>query len=167
MSDFGCSRQVLQLDVEQTQDQPMTPNMVTLWYRAPEILRESSSYGLPSDVWSLGITLVEMERGRAPFQCSSEMSMLRDIFDTLGRNGLRPQQSGSRWWGRTYGNQFEELVFGTLGRNGLRPQQSGSRRWGHTYGNQFQELIDKMLVADPGRRISAREASRHSFLDGA
>lgn len=31
-----------------------TPNIVTLWYRAPELLLQCSTYGVEVDVWSIG-----------------------------------------------------------------------------------------------------------------
>ena len=39
LSDFGCSREILPLGLDQAPEQPMTPKMVTVYYRAPEILR--------------------------------------------------------------------------------------------------------------------------------
>ena len=54
----------------------MTPDMVTLWYRAPEIFLKGNDYGLPSDVWSVGITFAEIENRVAPFRESNEIRML-------------------------------------------------------------------------------------------
>ena len=86
----------------------MTPNMVTIWYRAPEILMGHKTYSLPSDVWSLGVTCVEIERGRAPFQASTDVLMLRDIFQAVG--GHVPMQPPARRWGYLYGVHFQKLV---------------------------------------------------------
>ena len=83
LSDFGASRDISLVDVEQVQEQRMTPGMVTLWYRAPEILM-GQTYALPSDVWSTGVTLVEVEQGRPPFQQKSEVSMMADICNVVG-----------------------------------------------------------------------------------
>ena len=62
LSDFGPSREKLPLGLDQAPEQPMTPGMVTVYYRAPEILM-GQTYALPSDVWSTGITFVQ-ERNR-------------------------------------------------------------------------------------------------------
>ena len=59
LSDFGASREILPVGLEQVPEQIVTPGMVTLWYRAPEILM-GQTYALPSDVWSTGVTLVEV-----------------------------------------------------------------------------------------------------------
>lgn len=38
----------------------MTFNVVTLWYRAPELLFESSYYSPAVDIWSIGTLMAEM-----------------------------------------------------------------------------------------------------------
>lgn len=37
-----------------------THEVVTLWYRAPEVLMGLKSYGLPVDMWSVGCIISEM-----------------------------------------------------------------------------------------------------------
>lgn len=59
--------------------------MVTLWYRAPEILLGSKEYTEAADIWSLGCIFVEIATGgTAPFRGKSEMLMLISIFSVLG-----------------------------------------------------------------------------------
>lgn len=43
---------------------PMTSRVVTLWYRAPELLLGSTDYGVGIDLWSAGCLLAEMFLGR-------------------------------------------------------------------------------------------------------
>ena len=42
------------------------------------------TYALPSDVWSTGITFVEVEQGHPPFQIETEFKLVREIFQTVG-----------------------------------------------------------------------------------
>jgi len=42
------------------QDQPLTSRVVTLWYRAPELLLGSTEYGPAIDLWSVGCILAEL-----------------------------------------------------------------------------------------------------------
>lgn len=44
--------------------QPLTNRVVTLWYRAPELLLGSSDYDVGIDLWSVGCLLAEMFAGR-------------------------------------------------------------------------------------------------------
>ena len=57
--------------------------MATLYYRAPEILL-GQTYGRSSDVWSTGITFVEVEQGHPPFQTETEFKLVREIIQTVG-----------------------------------------------------------------------------------
>lgn len=50
-----------------------TPGMVTLWYRAPEILLGASNYTAAVDIWSLGCIITEMYLGHMIFQGNTEI----------------------------------------------------------------------------------------------
>ena len=52
----------------------MTPKVVTLWYRAPEILLKCGEYGKPADVWAVGCILAELlNKGRPIFAGHNEI----------------------------------------------------------------------------------------------
>lgn len=85
LGDFGCARKLLpEVDGASQQQQALTQDVCTLWYRAPEILLSHDGYGYASDVWSLGIVMVEMQNGIPPFRGSSEIGMLLAMFKMLG-----------------------------------------------------------------------------------
>lgn len=54
--------------------------MVTLWYRAPEVLLNTQRYGCPIDIWSVGCIFAEMAQGKPLFQGDSEIDQLFRIF---------------------------------------------------------------------------------------
>ena len=58
--------------------------VVTLWYRAPEVLMESTRYSTPLDIWSCGCIFAEMATGRPLFPGSSDNDQLNRIFRILG-----------------------------------------------------------------------------------
>jgi serine/threonine protein kinase len=61
-----------------------TKEVMTLWYRCPELLLGGSLYGPKGDCWSLGCLLAEMGSGTAIFSGESEVSVMFKIFKTLG-----------------------------------------------------------------------------------
>ncbi|XP_071942711.1 cyclin-dependent kinase 2-like isoform X2 [Antedon mediterranea] len=78
LADFGLAR-AFGLPVR-----TYTHEVITLWYRAPEILLGSRFYCMPVDIWSLGCIFVEMLTRRALFPGDSEIDQLFRIFRTLG-----------------------------------------------------------------------------------
>jgi serine/threonine protein kinase len=63
---------------------PYTSEVVTLWYRPPEILMGMADYSQAVDMWSVGCVLAETARGRALFTGISEIDQLFQIFNYLG-----------------------------------------------------------------------------------
>ncbi|KAF8764418.1 Cyclin-dependent kinase 11B like protein [Argiope bruennichi] len=65
---------------------PYTPVVVTLWYRAPELLLESGEklYSTPIDIWSVGCIFGELIMKRPLFPGESETDQLKKIIKKLG-----------------------------------------------------------------------------------
>merc|ERR1712117_1015862 len=77
LADFGLARAVgIPVRV-------YTHEVVTLWYRAPEILLGSTKYSCPVDMWSIGCIFAEMANKRPLFQGDSEIDQLFRIFRVL------------------------------------------------------------------------------------
>lgn len=81
--DFGTARSVaLQGDEAEI---PVFESYVTSrWYRAPEILFGSTSYGKGVDLWSVGTVLAEMLSTRPLFAGSSTLDQLNRILEVTG-----------------------------------------------------------------------------------
>lgn len=62
----------------------MTEYVVTRWYRAPELLCESETYGPAVDVWSVGCIFAELMLRRPLFKGDSTRRQLELILQTLG-----------------------------------------------------------------------------------
>ncbi|CAN6575913.1 unnamed protein product [Malus baccata var. baccata] len=60
-----------------------THEIVTLWYRAPEVLLGSAHYSTGVDMWSVGCIFAEMARRQALFPGDSEFQQLLHIFRYL------------------------------------------------------------------------------------
>ena len=61
-----------------------THEIVTLWYRAPEVLLGGSHYSTPVDMWSVGTIFAELARKQPLFPGDSELQQLLHIFKLLG-----------------------------------------------------------------------------------
>uniref|UniRef100_K3W7W6 Cyclin-dependent kinase 2 homolog n=1 Tax=Globisporangium ultimum (strain ATCC 200006 / CBS 805.95 / DAOM BR144) TaxID=431595 RepID=K3W7W6_GLOUD len=145
IADFGLAR-AFSIPVKK-----YTHEVVTLWYRAPEILLGQEIYSPPVDIWSVGAIFAEMLTKKPLFPGDSEIDQLYRIFRTLGT----PDESV--WPGVTK----------------LRDYASTFPKWRkkefNTLFPQLDEaglnLLESMLRYDPAARISAKEALRHPFFD--
>lgn len=63
---------------------PYTQTVVTLWYRAPEIILGAHFYGTEVDVWSSGCIITEMLTGLPTFPGDSEIGTVFKIFQLMG-----------------------------------------------------------------------------------
>ena len=61
IADFGLAR-TYSIPIR-----PYTHEVVTLWYRAPEILLGSQEYSTPIDIWSVGCIFSEIVTKRGLF----------------------------------------------------------------------------------------------------
>ncbi|XP_060081900.1 cyclin-dependent kinase 2-like [Ylistrum balloti] len=129
-----------------------THEVVTLWYRAPEILLGSRFYSTPVDVWSLGGIFAEMITRRPLFPGDSEIDQLFRIFRTLGT----PDEN--TWPGVSqmpdYKSTFPKW-----------PQQCVSNAVPNLLGDGL-ELLQLMLKYEPSQRISAKSALLHPYFSG-
>merc|ERR1711971_1055936 len=61
-----------------------THEVVTLWYRAPDVLMGSRKYSTPVDIWSVGCIFAELVNGRPLFPGNTDTDQLQKIFKLLG-----------------------------------------------------------------------------------
>ena len=65
-------------------------NRATLWHMAPEGFKGEME--LKSDVWSLGVTLIELAEGQNPYAGCTALKVMRLVCD-----GQSPALSSSKW----------------------------------------------------------------------
>lgn len=83
LADFGLSRS---LPAQKASDEGyhMTPNVVSLWYRPPELLLGSRIYNQSIDLWSAGCCFVELLQGFPLWTGKTESEQIDKIFSSLG-----------------------------------------------------------------------------------
>ena len=98
LGDFGSARQMPRCKSVATgteksesvatgtekRESPMTVQITTLWYRAPEICLRCHDYGTPVDMWAFGCVCMEIRSKKIAFQGTSDMHMLSLIFGKFG-----------------------------------------------------------------------------------
>ena len=127
--------------------------VVTLWYRAPEILLGSHSYGCPIDLWSIGVIMTEILMGEVMFRADTEAEQLNVIFSVLG---MPTRQS----WPAAYNlPNFREI-------STTSPELENTlhQRLCPDLSDAAVDLLQNLLILNPDDRMTASEALRHDFL---
>jgi cyclin-dependent kinase 2 len=143
LADFGLAR-AFQVPLH-----TYTHEVVTLWYRAPEILLGDKHYSPAVDIWSVGCIFAEMATKQPLFPGDSEIDELYKIFRILGT------PNDQVWPGVTSLTDFAPVF----------PQWNAQPL--ATVVNTLEplglELLSKMLCYDPKGRITAKAAMQHAF----
>jgi len=145
LADFGLARAVC-IPVR-----PYTHEVITLWYRAPEILLGSQAYSMPVDIWSAGCIFAEMLAKRPLFPGDSEIDELFRIFRTLGT------PSEEVWHGCTSLPDFKPN-FPKWSKQDMKKVIPG-------VDQLAIDLLENMLVYEPSQRISAKAALQHPYFN--
>lgn len=128
-----------------------THEVVTLWYRAPEVLLGGQRYACPIDIWSVGCIFAEMVTKKPLFHGDSEIDQLFRIFRILGT------PTEQNWPGVSQLPDYKQ--------NFPRWSGEGLRKVVPQLDNNGLDLLEKMLKYDPAKRISAKEALDHPFFN--
>jgi len=134
-----------------------TREVVTLWYRGPELLLGHPQYGPEVDLWSAGCVLAEMATGRPTFPGDSEITTVFKILELLGT------PTEATWPG------FEHhLAHWSPHFPKLPPTDLGSiRERRPELSEAGMDLLRSLLVMNPASRLTARRAKAHAFLSRA
>jgi serine/threonine protein kinase len=128
-----------------------THEVVTLWYRAPEILLGGKQYATAVDIWSIGCIFAEMATRTPLFPGDSEIDELFRIFRVLGT------PTEETWPGVNNYRDFKT----TFPKWKLQPLS----KFVPDLDEQGLDLLAQMLIFEPGKRISSVEAMRHPYFD--
>jgi len=143
IADFGLARS---FDLG---DKDFATEVVTLWYRSPDVLMGSTSYTTSIDIWSAGCIFTEMLNGKALFQGIDPEDQLAQIVKVLGT----PDEK--TWPGVSEFSGYKDLpIFPGQKIHDVVPAAD----------EDAIDLLEDMLVCDPSLRLSSPEVLQHSFF---
>mmetsp|Transcript_15840 Transcript_15840/g.31001 ORF Transcript_15840/g.31001 Transcript_15840/m.31001 type:complete len:325 (+) Transcript_15840:101-1075(+) len=128
-----------------------THEVVTLWYRPPDVLLGSTTYSTQIDIWGIGCIFGEMVTGRPLFCGASDKDQLLKIYSILG------SPTRKSWPGMVELPEFKNF---NLPKQKARGLASVLPKLDH----KGLDLLEQMLIMDPLKRISAVEAMRHPYF---
>ena len=145
IADFGLAR-----DTFKNHSRPLSPNVQSLWYTAPEILLGSKDYDEAIDIWSIGCIMSELLTGNVLFEGDSQVSQLKEI---LGRLGTPSSQD----W-PDFKTLSHHLVLPST------PEEGLARFSLKSVSQTCNDLLQNFLMYDPKKRMRCREALRHQWF---
>lgn len=153
VADFGLSR-TYSIPIK-----PYTKEVLTLWYRAPELILGAEYYSTGIDMWSIGCIFGELLMKKPLFTGESEIGQLIKIFEILG-NPTEDTLPGYK----TFPYFKEELPYFENGSGLVKRIESNKDHCKLT--NEALDLLQKLLHYNPTKRISCKEALKHPYFKG-
>lgn len=156
IGDFGLARNFI------AHNKAFTHEVVTLWYRAPEILLGTKTYTAAVDIWSVGCVFGELLlHGQPLFPGDSEIDQLFRVFRVLGT----PTEAS--WPGVSQFSDYKDSF----------PKWPRLADWRHLGWNNRSkpaplaqcdplalDLLSKLLVFEPTHRLAARDILKHPYF---
>nr|XP_024218022.1 cyclin-dependent kinase 14 isoform X3 [Halyomorpha halys] len=148
LADFGLAR------AKSVPSHTYSHEVVTLWYRPPDVLLGSTHYSTSLDMWGVGCIFLEMITGVPTFPG------VREVYDQLDKIF------------KILGTPVEESWEGVTHLPGYNPHKLCFYR-GQKLGLAFPRLYDivegenmasALLQLNPDKRIDAEEALRHKYF---
>ncbi|KAK9104191.1 hypothetical protein Scep_021035 [Stephania cephalantha] len=150
--DFGLARQY------GSPLKPYTHLVVTLWYRAPELLLGAKQYSTAIDMWSLGCIMAELLAKEPLFNGKTEVDQLDKIFRMLGTPNETIWPGFSKLPGLKV--NFVKQPYNLLRKKFPATSFTGSP----ILSDAGFDLLNKLLTYDPEKRITVNEALNHQWF---
>uniref|UniRef100_A0A803SVC7 mitogen-activated protein kinase n=1 Tax=Anolis carolinensis TaxID=28377 RepID=A0A803SVC7_ANOCA len=149
----GIIHRILDFGLARHTDSEMTGYVVTRWYRAPEVILNWMHYTQTVDIWSVGCIMAEMITGRPLFKGNDHLDQLTEIMKVTGT----PTQD------------FVQKLQSQDAKNYIKSLPKVQKKDFAAilkYATPLAvNLLEKMLVLDAEKRISAAEALAHPYFE--
>jgi len=132
----------------------MTQEVVTQYYRAPEILMGAKHYTTAVDMWSVGCIFGELLGRRILFQAQSPIQQLELITDLLGTPSVNDMKFA-----------VEAAKRHVLARGPKTPSIAYLYTLSSSATHEAVHFLCQMLTLDPEKRVNVVEALNHPYLD--
>ncbi|KIW01693.1 uncharacterized protein PV09_06874 [Verruconis gallopava] len=152
LADFGLARSMVDPDP----NRPMTTNVITMFYRPPELLYETRFYSGKVDVWSVACVHAELLRGDFFLPAEREIQLLSLIQDVFGHPTER------NWPGVSKLPRWSELTGNSAQFTPLKTKSQLMSTW-RTSDEIEGDLLYHMFQLDPQKRYSARQVLEHAY----
>jgi len=148
----NCDLKICDFGLARIQDPQMTGYVSTRYYRAPEIMLTWQKYDVAVDIWSTGCIFAEMLEGKPLFPGKDHVNQFSIITELLG-------------------TPPDDVIQTIASENTLRFVQSLPKRERVPFSEKLRctdegalALLEKMLVFDPQKRITATEALADPYV---
>lgn len=145
LADFGLAR------AKSFPIKTYSNEVVTLWYRPPDVLLGSTEYSTPIDMWGVGCIFFEMVCGRPLFPGSSPEDQLTMIFKLLGT------PTETTWPGISTNEEFLSYDF-------PRYKPESLKTLAPRFDSNGLDLLLSYLSYEPKKRKSATESMKDPFF---
>ncbi|KAG8779127.1 hypothetical protein FRC15_010352 [Serendipita sp. 397] len=158
LADFGLARLI-------KSKPPYTEYVSTRWYRAPEVLLQSTDYGAPVDLWALGTIMAEVVNLKplfpgtnGPDQLLRICQILGDPSDIYGFDSHGRQRGGGKWskglkMAKQIGITFEKI----------QPLDFFSL-FDPSVPHSLIDCIHSLLRYEPDARLTAHACLEHAYF---
>nr|GMD46669.1 cell division control protein 2 homolog D [Ipomoea batatas] len=170
-----------QCEIVNDEYHPLLFQILTLWYRAPEVLLGATHYSTAVDMWSVGCIFAELVTQQAIFAGDSELQQLLHIFRLLGTPNEQVWPGVSKLVNWHEYPQWKPQPLSSsvpnLDENGLNllavslfllfllELDCGLWLCKHHIYSLYKFVMQEMLHYEPSRRISAKKAMEHPYFD--
>lgn len=143
LADFGLAR------IHGSPNPRLTHQVITRWYRPPELLFSASKYGAAVDIWSLGCIFAELMLRMPYLPGDSDIDQLAKIFHARG------SPTDESWPDRRALPAYVEFS--------STPTPDHKQLFTASSPAAL-DLLDCMLALDPMRRPAARDLLEHNYF---
>lgn len=166
IADFGLAR------IFKSPLRPLADNgvVVTIWYRAPELLLNSKHYTRAVDIWAIGCIFAEMvllaplfPESESPTPRAFQQKQVEKVFSILGT--LTPE----KWSDVESTQEYPKIKDLPILPNRLHEvvpctKEQAKKRDTECLSTLGFDLLSAMLDYNPNKRISALQALEHKYF---